>query len=687
MFIPRTLPLYPLPLYLSLILGLATPPARAQDTPPPLPSVEMLEALLQGYDVPGASVAYLGGCETGATQIAGSASLDPAVPVTDSTVFEAASLSKPVFAYLVMSLVDEGVVDLDEALAKTFDYERVPDKAAYAKLTPRMILTHRTGMPNWVGGEVDFAARTTPIPFDSVPGTAYTYSGEAFQLLQAYVEAKTDQTLEQLFRERLGEVMPLSTFTDPPVPGTVPTRGYQRASEPADNRPLGYLTTGGMSASSLITTATDYANFLNHLCKREGLRPETYAEMFRPQSPIPRELSPFPASYGLGWVIADIDGETFATHSGNNDEYRAFAGFMLDGGEGLVAFTNGARGEDFLNVLITPPAPPPAGLSAPETVFEQFWRLFDEEYALFDVKGVDWDALYAVYRPQVTPATTDAELWTVLSGMAGLLNDLHVKIEDPETGDSFRSGGRSIGVGPFDDGRFSARLVDTAYVLAGLTDVADETIHFGWLPDSLGYLRISRFGDPAAAAAGMDTALAQLHTARGLVLDLRQNGGGLDLTGRTIGDRLTGDEVSYMTVVLRKFGSPSLDFGVPVTWRLRPAGPRQYTGPIAALTDSRSISATENFALALRALPHATLVGETTAGAMADAAPRPLANGWQVSVPINVMRDTSGVSYEGVGIAPDLYLANDAEDVAAGKDRILEFAQDLLRTRSSEPQD
>lgn len=64
-------------------------------------------------------------------------------------------------------------------------YPRIEDRAAYGRLTPRMVLTHRTGLPNWVGTEVAFHQRTTPIPFLHEPGTTYTYSGEAFQLLHA----------------------------------------------------------------------------------------------------------------------------------------------------------------------------------------------------------------------------------------------------------------------------------------------------------------------------------------------------------------------------------------------------------------------------------------------------------------------------------------------------------------------
>ena len=140
-----------------------------------------------------------------------------------------------------------------------------------------------------------------------------------------------------------------------------------------------------------------------------------------------------------------------------------------------------------------------------------------------------------------------------------------------------------------------------------------------------------------------------------------------------------------MTVAMRKLGQTPAAFAEPVEWWLRPAGPAQYTGPVTLLVNSRSISAAENVALAMRAVPHAVLVGQTTAGVMADAAPLPLPNGWEVGVPVNVFRDANGVSWEGVGIVPDVWVTNDRADVEAGRDRVLETAAAFLRAGAVRP--
>lgn len=347
--------------WLVMALASATAPAPAADQPPPppLPTPRALDGMLAAFDVPGISIATLKRCEPAEAVVAGRATLDPLAAVTPATVFEAASLSKPVFAWLVMQLVDEKLIDLDRPFAQTFDYARIPDKAAYALLTPRMVLTHRTGLPNWVDGDA------APIPFKHPPGTDDSYSGEAFQLLQAFVEQQTGRTLQALFQARLGRWMPQSTFTRPLPPGTVASRGYRSAAQASGGRDMSNLTDHALAAASLVTTAQDYARFLSLVCKREGLSRAAYDDMLRPQAPVPKGDSPWPTSRGLGWAITDLGGTTRVSHNGSNGEYRAFAGFVKESRDGIVILTNGVKGRELIEALLKPPPAPAAGASAP----------------------------------------------------------------------------------------------------------------------------------------------------------------------------------------------------------------------------------------------------------------------------------------------------------------------------------
>ena len=250
-----------------------------------------------------------------------------------------------------------------------------------------------------------------------------------------------------------------------------------------------------------------------------------------------------------------------------------------------------------------------------------------------------------------------------------------------------RSGGRSIGVGPFDNGEFSLDLRARSYAKGGLKSAVEGALHYGWLPGDVGYLHIGRFRDPDASAKATDAAIAALKGAKGFVLDVRHNGGGDDRVGQAIASRFVKVSQPYMTVEMRRIGRVPPVFLDPVEWRLAPAGPVQHTGPIVLLVNSRSISAAENFAIAMRTVPHVTIMGETTAGVMADVVTKPLPNGWRVSVPVNLFRDTHGVSWEGIGITPDLWVKNDAAEVASGTDRVLQIALDFLNAGVVRPHD
>ncbi|MEM9798341.1 MAG: serine hydrolase domain-containing protein [Pseudomonadota bacterium] len=333
---------------IALLLGLALaiiPPGRAlaqtnaRATDPGPPDAATLSALLTQFDVPGMAVTTLEGCAVGKTLAVGKAIRDPATPVVPETAFEAASLAKPVFAYLVLQLVDAGRIDLDRPLAQTLSYPRITDQAAYGRITPRIVLTHRTGLPNWAPD------RAGPLDFDAPPGHAYTYSGEGFELLRAHVEAVTGQSLDALFRDRLGAAMPHSAFAAPLPDGARPSRGHG-AGQIRD------LSFRGGAAGGLITTAPDYAAFLSLMCRGEGLSDAMLTAMLDPQSPAPQDGFPAPVSWGLGWAIMAQGDDTVVTHGGNNGEYRSLAGYMPATGDGLVVLTNGTNGAALIQALM-----------------------------------------------------------------------------------------------------------------------------------------------------------------------------------------------------------------------------------------------------------------------------------------------------------------------------------------------
>ena len=255
------------------------------------------------------------------------------------TIFEAASLSKPVFAYLVLRLVDRGEFDLDRPLAQILEYPRAAGDQRYRRITGRMVLSHGTGLPNWGGERLTLA-------FD--PGTAYGYSGEGFVYLQKAVEHATGRPLEELARREVFEPLGMSQSSF-----VWQERFAGHAAEAKDwlwrVAPVSRYTDAN-AAYTLLTTAPDYGRFVAAVLTGRGLAEATWKAFLTPV----RESSPG-LSVGLGIRVEDTPRGRLFYHSGNNG--RRFTSYMtgdLSTGVGLVYFTNASNGTSMVEALAAP---------------------------------------------------------------------------------------------------------------------------------------------------------------------------------------------------------------------------------------------------------------------------------------------------------------------------------------------
>jgi len=136
-----------------------------------------------------------------------------------------------------------------------------------------------------------------------------------------------------------------------------------------------------------------------------------------------------------------------------------------------------------------------------------------------------------------------------------------------------------------------------------------------------------------------------------------------------------------------RYGPRHDDFDSPRYWYVQPRGPLQFTGPTLLLVNRFSESAADYFTLALRILPHVTILGEGTGGAFSAQFPDKLPNGWTFWVAWQVARDPEGNCWDGIGVPPDLFARNLRADIEGGRDRVLELAIRLLEVGELKPQD
>jgi len=312
-------------------------------------------------------------------------------------------------------------------------------------------------------------------------------------------------------------------------------------------------------------------------------------------------------------------------------------------------------------------------LSEPEKNFEYVWKTFDRYYGIFLPKRVDWNLMYKVYRPKVTPKTTDDELFDIMAGMLGHLNDNHVRLRSPK---------RQFGAGVLQQTKnegFSLDLIKTKYLKNNFQQGLGGRFHYGFLDDGVGYFHFSGFQGVAQSSAVVDEILEKFKDCQGIVIDIRNNFGGDDQVGKAIASRFADKKRLYMVTQIRN-GENHDAFSEPKYFYAEPAGPRQFTKPIVVLIHRYSVSAADNFALAMRVLPHATLVGETTSGCQADARGDKLPNGWTFSIAYTLFVDQDGFCWEGIGIPPDLRQVNTNEDIVQGRDKVVELAVDMVKS-------
>ena len=323
-------------------------------------------------------------------------------------------------------------------------------------------------------------------------------------------------------------------------------------------------------------------------------------------------------------------------------------------------------------------------LSDPEKNFETMWKLYDLNYGIFIPKKVNWDLLYRVYRPKVTPQTTDDELFDIMSAMLKQLNDNHV---------SLRSETRrfSAGItGDLDKEDFSLDLVKEKYLKGNFEQRVDTgrrgpIFTFGWITDEIGYFHFRNFTNREKSAAAVDEIVNEFKDAKGIIMDIRNNGGGSDRVAKAILDRFADTKRLYMYSHIRNDTNHD-DFTPPRYWHLEPDGPMQFTKPVILLTNRFSISAADCFTLGMKVLPHVTNVGTATSGAYSDVYSETLPNGWRIGISNKLYFDHEGRSWEGIGTPPDLRMVNTKEDIEQGVDKVLELAIDLLNSGLIPPQ-
>ncbi len=302
----------------------------------------------------------------------------------------------------------------------------------------------------------------------------------------------------------------------------------------------------------------------------------------------------------------------------------------------------------------------------PETVFEDIWTFADRHYSFFEYKDVDWDEVYSRYRGKVHSGLNPVQFFDICADMLYELKDGHVNL-----------------LSSFDRSRYWEWYLDSPenfyYSIIERHYYQDRQRYIGPLEYlDLGQLIYVYYGSFAntISEGNLDLLINNLSLKKGLILDIRNNGGGNIDNARRLASRFTEQKVKVGTNWV-KSGPGHEDFITEDIFIEPHDGPR-FDGKVVVLTNRRSYSASTYFTQYIRELSNVTLVGDTTGGGGGLPAFRDLPNGWLLRVSSSRFYAPDGLNIEG-GIPPDFQIDIDEEEAFANEeDPIIEKAIELI---------
>jgi len=311
---------------------------------------------LKQSDVPSIAVAYIEDRTVAWTAVYGEQS--PGVAATGKTLYNMASLTKPVTAETILRLASAGKISLDESMSPFWLDPDIKDDPWSKLLTPRLCLSHQTGFANWrrmTGGVLKIRWE---------PGTQTGYSGEGYNYVGRFAEKKLAKPFDVLAQEMVFDPIGMkeTSYTAKEwFAGRLAVPHGPKGEKSKDQ-----VATTWNAADLLRTTIGDYAKFVVSVMHNEGLTQDFAAEratMTRDRVK-PEDLKNacstagepghclVTAGMGLGWEVETVNVEKILDHDGSDWGVKTFVMFVPARGIGVVVFTNGENGEAVIKKVV-----------------------------------------------------------------------------------------------------------------------------------------------------------------------------------------------------------------------------------------------------------------------------------------------------------------------------------------------
>lgn len=304
--------------------------------------------------------------------------------------------------------------------------------------------------------------------------------------------------------------------------------------------------------------------------------------------------------------------------------------------------------------------------NTPQGNFEACWKILNDKYCFFSYKDIDWDEVRDRYQERISPVMTRDSLFSVLADMLAELKDGHVNLYTP-----------------FDQARYWDWFED-------YPENFNETIQKNYLgknyriaggmkyvilPDSVGYVYYGSFNN-TVGELNLDYVISYLRNCKGIIFDVRNNGGGALTNVTTLASRFTDDKI-VSGYIQHKTGKGHTDFSDLYPMYLESSSRLHYGGIVALLTNRHTFSAANNFVSVMRILPRVTTFGDKTGGGSGLPFSSELPNGWSLRFSASPIYNSQKEHTE-FGIDPDVAVGMSPEDEDRGVDTILETAKKFI---------
>lgn len=322
----------------------------------------------------------------------------------------------------------------------------------------------------------------------------------------------------------------------------------------------------------------------------------------------------------------------------------------------------------FLSLMVACGEPQMVFNNNPKGNFDALWTILDENYCFFQYKNIDWDSIYSAYSARITSGINNDELFKLMGLMLGELKDGHVNLTASHDVSRYWEWQENYPANF--DVSIQQQYLGTDYSIA-------SGLKYKILEDNVGYIYYGSFSDDVGPG-NLDQVLNRLAICKGLIIDVRGNGGGSLTNVERISSRFF-NERRLIGYISHKTGPGHDDFSELYPKYVESSDRVRYQKPVAVLTNRGCYSATNEFVSIMKYAEKVTVVGDKTGGGSGLPFTSELPNGWSVRFSASPMFNAEKEQIE-FGVEPDVYASLTDEDKSKNRDTIIEKARELLNS-------